>query len=180
MEIGLLLIRAVLALILFTHAAQKLFGWFSGNGLTRQGQLFESLGLRPGGAMVAVAGISELVAATLLLLGFLTPLGALMAAGTMTVAGVTMHLNSGKFWNVAGGGEYPYVLAAFAASLAFTGAGPLSVDAVAADVFGSGYALIAEPEPRVGVLVVVLAAAVTVPFAALIRKNRTNNREELQ
>lgn len=107
MEIGLVLIRAVLVLVLFAHAAQKLFGWFSGNGVAKQGELFESLGLRPGRTMVAVAGASELVAATLLLFGFLAPLGALMAAGTMTVAGVTMHLNSGKFWNVAGGGSTP-------------------------------------------------------------------------
>lgn len=177
MDIGLLLIRAVLALILFTHAAQKLFGWFSGNGLRRQGKLFDSLGLRPGRAMVAVAGISELVAAVLLLLGFLTPLGALMAAGTMTVAGVTMHLNSGKFWNVAGGGEYPYVLAAFAAALAFTGAGSLSVDAAAAQSFGSGFALLAEPAPWVGAVVLVLSAVAALPFAALIRRSRPDQEE---
>lgn len=173
MEIGLLLVRAVLALILFTHAAQKLFGWFSGNGLVRQGELFESLGLRPGRALVALAGVSELVAAVLLLTGFLTPLGALLAAGTMTVAGVTMHLNAGKFWNVSGGGEYPYVLAAFAAVLAFTGAGRLSVDAAVLESVGSGYAVLAEPAPWVGLVVIVLSAAAAVPFITLLKKGRT-------
>lgn len=173
MEIGLFLVRTVLALILFTHAAQKLFGWFSGNGLAKQGELFESLGLRPGRALVAVAGISELAAAALLLTGFLTPLGALLAAGTMTVAGVTMHLNAGKFWNVSGGGEYPYVLAAFAAALAFTGSGRLSVDAVVLGLVGSGYAVLAEPAPWVGLVVVVLSAAAAVPFIALLRKKPT-------
>lgn len=173
MEIGLVLLRTVLALILFTHATQKLFGWFSGNGLAKQGELFASLGLRPGRALVAVAGISELIAALLLLTGFLTPLGALLSAGTMTVAGATMHLNSGKVWNVAGGGEYPYALAAFAAALAFTGAGSLSVDAVMLDVVGSAYTMLAEPTPWIGLAVVVLAAAAPLPFITLIRKNRS-------
>lgn len=174
MEIGLVLVRTVLALILFTHAAQKLFGWFSGNGLVKQGEIFASLGLRPGRAMVAIAGISELLAAALLLTGFLTPIGALLAAGTMAVAGVTMHLNSGKFWNVAGGGEYPFALATFAAALAFTGAGNLSLDAVVLDSLGTGYAVLAEPAPWIGLAVMVVSAAAPVPFVALIRKNRAS------
>lgn len=172
MEIGLLLIRALLALILFTHAAQKLFGWFSGNGLSKQGEIFASLGLRPGRPMAAAAGLAELLAAILLLVGLATPLGALLAAGTMTVAGVTMHVNSGKFWNISGGGEYPYVLAVLAASLAFTGAGLLSADAALLDLFGDSYVLVAEPAAWVGLAVIALSAAAAVPFAALVRKQR--------
>lgn len=172
MEIGLVVLRTVLALILVTHATQKLFGWFSGNGLGKQGELFASLGLRPGRALVTVAGVSELIAAVLLLTGFLTPLGALLAAGTMTVAGATMHLNSGKVWNVAGGGEYPYALAAFAAALAFTGAGSLSIDAALLGGLGNIFAMMAAPAPWMGLAVVVLAAAAPIPFIAMIRKNR--------
>ncbi|MGJ9373158.1 DoxX family protein [Nesterenkonia sp. CF4.4] len=168
MDIGLLLLRLVLALILFTHASQKLAGWFGGNGLRRQGEIFASLGLRPGRGMVLAAGLSELIAATLLLLGLLTPVGALLAAGTMVVAGVTMQLNSGKFWNIAGGGEYPYVLAAAAAVLGFTGAGAHSLDA-----WFSGEAwstLIHEPVTWVGTLIVLAALAAAVPFALVVRR----------
>jgi putative oxidoreductase len=57
MEIGILLLRVVLALILFAHATQKLVGWFGGNGLHKQGEIFATLGLRPGRAMVLAAGV---------------------------------------------------------------------------------------------------------------------------
>ncbi|MGJ9406489.1 DoxX family protein [Nesterenkonia aurantiaca] len=168
MDIGLLLLRLVLALILFTHASQKLGGWFGGNGLARQGEIFASLGLHPGRAMVLAAGVSELLAATALLLGLLTPVGALLAAGTMVVAGVTMQLNSGKFWNIAGGGEYPYVLAAAAAVLGFTGAGAYSLDA---QVSGEAWSTVVhEPATWVGALILLAALAAAVPFALVVRR----------
>lgn len=170
MDIGILLLRLVLGLILFTHATQKLAGWFGGNGLRRQGEIFTSLGLHPGRGMVLAAGLAELAAAALLLLGLLTPLGALLAAGTMAVAGVTMQLNSGRFWNVAGGGEYPYVLAAAAAALGFTGAGAYSLDAQLADGAGAWATLIQEPVAWVGVLIVLAALAAAVPFALVVRR----------
>lgn len=168
MDIGLLLLRLVLALILFTHATQKLAGWFDGKGLNRQGEIFASLGLRPGRGMVLAAGLSELTAALLLLLGLFTPVGALLAAGTMVVAGVTLQLNSGKFWNIAGGGEYPYVLAAAAAVLGFTGAGAYALDA---QFSGAAWStLIQAPAPWVGLLIVLAALAAAVPFALVVRR----------
>ncbi|NDK32553.1 DoxX family protein [Nesterenkonia haasae] len=172
MEIGLLILRLVLATILFTHAMQKLTGWFGGNGLTKQGEVFSSLGLRPGRPLVAAAGVAELTAATLLVTGFLTPLGALLAAGTMAVAGMTMHMNSGRFWNVAGGGEYPYVLAACAGVLGFTGGGGFSVDHVLANAVGGWYEVLAHPPVWLGAAIVALAAVSTVPFVAILRQNR--------
>src|SRR5215472_2331496 len=51
MDLGLLLLRLALAAILYMHATQKLFGWFSGQGLDRAGALFETLGQRPGRQM---------------------------------------------------------------------------------------------------------------------------------
>lgn len=172
MEIGLLILRIVVALILFTHAAQKLLGWFGGNGLVKQGSIFAALGLRPGKPMVATAGAAELTAALLLVLGLFTPAAALMAAGTMFVAGLTMHLNSGKFWNIAGGGEYPYVLAAASAVLAFTGAGAYSLDAVLFSETTFAHELLVQPAAWVGLTVVVLAVVAALPFAAIIRRNQ--------
>ena len=48
MEIGLLVLRVALGLILAAHGAQKLFGWFGGYGLAGTGGYFESIGFRPG------------------------------------------------------------------------------------------------------------------------------------
>lgn len=170
MDLGLLVLRLLLAAVLLAHATQKSIGWFGGNGLAKQAEIFASLGLRPGRAMVLLASASELTAATLLALGLLTPLGALVAAGTMAVAGLTMQLAAGKFWNVAGGGEYPYLIAVVAVALGITGPGGYSLDsAIGGPVLG----LAADPPAWVGAVIVAVAAAAAVPFAVLIRRNRS-------
>lgn len=171
LDTAILVFRLILAAILFAHAAQKLFGWFNGNGLRRQGELFESLGLRPGVPMVAVAGTMELLAASLLALGLATPLAALIAAGTMFVAGLTMHLNSGQFWNSAGGGEYPYVLAAMAVAVGIGGAGQHSIDRL---LTAEWPALTPWLEPSLihALAIPALALVSALPFALLLRRER--------
>jgi putative oxidoreductase len=128
MDLGLLLFRLVLAVILYLHATQKLFGWFSGPGLDRAATLFESLGQRPGRRMVMFAAACEASGSLLVALGLLTPLGAAILAGTMMVAAGSLTITKGTVWNAAGGGEYPLVLATFAILLGFAGPGRWSVD----------------------------------------------------
>lgn len=128
MDLGLLLLRLVLAAILYMHSTQKLLGWFSGPGLDRAEKLFENLGQRPGRQMVKVAAACEAVGALLIAIGLATPLGAAMLAGTMLVAGGSLTMTKGTVWNALGGGEYPLVLAAFALVLGFTGPGGWSLD----------------------------------------------------
>ena len=48
MDIGLLLVRVTVGLLMAAHGAQKLLGWFGGPGLARAAGLFEGLGFRPG------------------------------------------------------------------------------------------------------------------------------------
>jgi putative oxidoreductase len=127
-DIGLLVLRALIGFVLFAHATQKLTGWFSGPGLDKAGLIFESLGQFPGRPMAVLASICELTAAAMLLLGLATPLGAAVAMGTMLVAGAAMTAKAGTPWNSASGGEYPLVLAALAGGIAFTGAGSWSID----------------------------------------------------
>ena len=128
MDLGLLLLRLVLAAILYMHATQKLFGWFSGPGVDRAGALFESLGQRPGRQMVMLAVACELSGSGLVALGLITPLGTAILAGTMLVAGGSLTLAKGAVWNALGGGEYPLALAAFAIVLGFAGPGRWSID----------------------------------------------------
>ena len=129
-DIGMLLLRALIGFVLFAHATQKLRGWFSGPGLEKASSIFEALGQFPGRQMALLAAVCELAAAVLLLLGLGTPLGAAIAAGTMLVAGVAMTVKAGSPWNSGGGGEYPLVLAGVAIGIAFTGAGAWSIDAL--------------------------------------------------
>lgn len=172
MDAGLLVLRLLLATVLFAHAMQKSLGWFRGNGLAKQAQVFESFGLKPGRVMVALAAACELTAAALLALGLLTPLGGLIAAGTMAVAGITMHLAAAQIWNVAGGGEYPYVLAALAVVLVLTGPGRYSLDAALA---GALFEAATAPPVWVGGAVAGIAVLAGLGFATLIRRNTTRS-----
>jgi putative oxidoreductase len=68
-------------------------------------------------------------AGLLLAFGLLTPLAAATALAVMVVAGVSAHWKQG-FFTQNGGYEYPLVLGVAAVSLAFTGPGAFSLDAL--------------------------------------------------
>ena len=126
MNVGLLLLRLLLAGLLFGHASQKLFGWFRGMGPTRTGELFEKWGFVPGPTMAVTAGLCELAAAGSMALGLLTPAGSAVLIGTMVVAASPNAVNG--LWAHMGGCEVPVVYAGLGAVLAFTGPGRFSLD----------------------------------------------------
>ncbi len=128
MDLGLLLLRLVLGALLAGHGAQKLFGSFGGHGLEGTGGFFASIGFRPGKPMALVAGVTELGAGALLVLGLFTPAAAAAVIGTLLVAG-SVHADKG-LWGQNGGFELPLVYAALGATLALTGPGAYSLDAV--------------------------------------------------
>ena len=124
-DTGLLVIRLVIGLSLAAHGAQKLFGWFDGNGLSGTEQFFASVGYPSAHAMAVVAGLSEALGGLGLALGLLTPLAGAAALGTMINAiAVTWH----DGYLSPGGFEYAFVLAAAAGAIALTGPGRYAVD----------------------------------------------------
>ncbi|MDX2853636.1 DoxX family protein [Streptomyces sp. PA03-3a] len=124
-DAGLLLLRLSLGLIVASHGSQKLFGWFSGPGLTGTGQLFTSLGYPSGRTMAVIAGLSELLGGLGLASGLLTPLAAAAVVGMMVNA-ISVKWHGGFF--IPNGMEYELVLAAGATALALTGPGRLAAD----------------------------------------------------
>ncbi|WP_306819911.1 DoxX family protein [Streptomyces sp. CA-210063] len=60
MNLGLLLLRLLLAALLFGHGTQKLFGWFGGAGLAGTAAVFDRWGFVPARRMVLVAAAAEL------------------------------------------------------------------------------------------------------------------------
>lgn len=124
--IGQLVLRVGIGSVLVAHGTQKLFGWFGGAGLEATGRGFESMGLRPGRAWAASAGLGEAGGGAALALGLATPLAGAAAASTMGVA-ASRHVPNG-FFNGKGGLEFPATLGLAAASFALGGPGPLSVD----------------------------------------------------
>lgn len=151
-DLGIAVLRALLAFIFFAHATQKILGWFSGPGPHASAALFEKLGQHPGARMVGVAAALELTASLTLLTGLLTPVGICLGVATMIVAGAALNTVSGKFWNAVGGGEYPFVLAGVVAALSLTGPGSLSLDAVLLPGLTETYPLLLPLAVGIGIL----------------------------
>ncbi|MFI6325862.1 DoxX family protein [Nonomuraea sp. NPDC050556] len=128
-DIGVLLLRVPVGLLLMGHGAQKLFGWFGGGGPEKTGQMMTALGYPQGRLMGVAAGLGEVGAGAGIALGAATPLSSAGLIATMTNAAVSAHLPKG-LWAQHGGFEYPLVLGTGAAALAVHGPGALSVDAV--------------------------------------------------
>jgi putative oxidoreductase len=153
-DLGLLILRVVVGLILFGHGAQKLFGWFGGHGLKGTAGWLGAMGMQPAGFWALVAGLSEAGGGVLLALGLLNPIGSLGVIAAMLTAIVKVHWTKG-LWAGKGGMELPLTNLVAALTIALTGPGTYSLDA------RLGVAL---PEPITliaGLAVVILGVAAT-------------------
>jgi putative oxidoreductase len=121
------ILRVPVGLILAAHGAQKLFGWFGGNGLAGTAQWLSSMGIEPGYLMALLAGGAEFFGGLALVIGLLTRPAALVAAFTMLVAIFSVHIGNGLF-AADGGYEYALILFVTLIALAVQGGGYLSVD----------------------------------------------------
>ncbi|WP_037801636.1 DoxX family protein [Streptomyces sp. LaPpAH-108] len=124
-DVGLLVIRLAIGVILFAHGTQKLFGWFGGGGVSGTGQFFTMSGYPAGEAFAVVAGLTETLGGIGLALGLLTPLAGAAALGTMINA---MAVAWGGGFFAPNGYEFPLLMASVALGLALTGPGRLAVD----------------------------------------------------
>src|ERR1051326_4961250 len=93
-----LVLRLVLALVIFPHGAQKVLGWFGGYGFTATLNAFTQFMHIPRPlALAAIA--SEFLGSIALALGLFTRLSAFGIGVTMTVAALTVHVHNGFFMN---------------------------------------------------------------------------------
>src|SRR5712671_3498639 len=127
MDSGLIVARLVFGLVMAAHGSQKLFGWFGGYGLAAVGNMFDSLGFRPGRFFAATAALAEVAGGLLMALGLFGPVGPALVVSVMIVAAVAVHLKNGLF-ATANGIEVPLLYGAAAAALALTGPGSYSLD----------------------------------------------------
>ena len=130
---SLLIVRVVLGVIFFAHGAQKVFGWFGGNGLKGTiGYFKQALGI-PAGATV-IAALIECFGGLAVLVGVLARPAALGLIVVMLVAISTVHWKNGFFLNWANapgkghGYEMNLALIGMALAVVVGGAGRFSVD----------------------------------------------------
>lgn len=123
-DMGLMVIRAALAIVFVYHGAQKLFGWFGGYGIEGTAGFFESIGIPLPVAAVVLTGFVEFFGGLALGLGLAVRPAAAALFGTMMVASFTAHTG---FNAATGGMELPFTLGLIALGLTATGAGALSV-----------------------------------------------------
>jgi putative oxidoreductase len=133
LNVGIVILRAVIGLLFAAHAMQKLTGWFGGPGLRGFAGMLEQNGLRHTRAWALVVALAEL-SGLLLAVGLLTPLVAAALVADMLVAILLVHGRHG-FWNHKGGFEFNLVLLTVAAVAGLTGGGRYALDRFFGDTF---------------------------------------------
>ena len=122
LNLGLLVIRVVVGVVLALHGIAKFRG-----GIKGVGGWFDGEGLKPGPFHAWLAASTEIGAGFAVAAGFLFPFSNLAFVGVMLVAGYVGHRKNG-FFIIREGWEYTFVLGAVAAGLAATGPGEWSID----------------------------------------------------
>lgn len=126
-SLGLLLVRLATGVLLAAHGLSKLTAGPAGlaGGLAMKGFPAPTL-------LAWCATLAELLGGVCLALGLLTRPAAAVVAFNMVVAWASMHLPDAAFFGTAKGGpfEYPFLLSILGLTLALTGAGRYSLDAV--------------------------------------------------
>lgn len=137
-DFGLFILRVVVAALLGLHSLRIVFGLFGGPGFDGMTEVFSSAGFDQAQALSYGFGIAGLVAAVILLLGILTPIGAtillalvgLSAALTLASAGGTTILGGSELSGAPGGGLELHILyAAALLAILFAGGGRWGLDA---------------------------------------------------
>ena len=137
-DFGLFILRVVVAALLGLHSLRIVFGLFGGPGFDGMEEVFSTAGFDQAQLLAQGFGIIELVAAVILLLGIVTPVGAtillalvgLSAALTLSTAGGTTILGGSDLSGAPGGGLELHILyAAALLTVLFAGGGRWGLDA---------------------------------------------------
>jgi putative oxidoreductase len=128
---GMTIVRLTLGLVMFPHGAQKLLGWFGGQGFAATMKGMTGMGM-PAALVILVIAV-EFLGSLSLIFGCLGRLSALGYIGLMLGAIFMVHLPNGFFMNWMGhqkgeGFEYHLLVIGIALAILVKGSGSLSID----------------------------------------------------
>ena len=132
-----LITRVALGLVIFPHGAQKMLGWYGGNGFSgTMGFFTEQMGIPAVIAFLVIIG--EFFGSLGLLIGFLTRFTAASLGLIMVGAMAMVHQQHGFFMNWFGqqageGYEYHILVIGMCLALLVAGGGKWSVDRALAE-----------------------------------------------
>jgi putative oxidoreductase len=136
-DVGMLIVRLALGIVIFPHGAQKLLGWFGGGGIAGTTQFFTSvLGLPV--IVVWLVILAEFFGGLGLITGFLGRVAAFGVLCVMLGAIFLVHLPNGFFMNWYGthkgeGFEYHLLAIGIALAVIVKGSGRFSIDRALSD-----------------------------------------------
>jgi putative oxidoreductase len=139
-DTAIAIVRIVLGAVFLAHGAQKMLGWFGGDGFSATMGFFTKVMHVPA-PLALLAICAEFFGGLGLIVGLLARVAALGIAVNMLVAIVTVHYQFGLFVNWFGkqkgeGFEYHLLAIAMAVLVMMRGAGALSLDRWLSNVAG--------------------------------------------
>jgi putative oxidoreductase len=125
------LLHLILGVVFFAHGAQKMLGWWGGNGFSGTMGYFTHSGIPAPLAFLAIA--AEFFGGMGLVVGLLSRVAAFGIVVNMVVAVLTVHLPNGLFMNWSGaqkgeGFEYHLLAIALGIAIMVKGGGAVSMD----------------------------------------------------
>ncbi len=131
-DLGLLILRVGLGVVLIAHGLQKLFGWWDGQGLTGFRNSLSDVGYQHADLLAYVSAGGEIVAGILLVLGLFTPLAAAGALAFLInglLAGMSAQHSHPITYFLPNGLEYQITLVVMAVAVILAGPGRYGFDA---------------------------------------------------
>jgi putative oxidoreductase len=138
-DVGMLIVRLALGIVMFPHGAQKLLGWFGGGGFAATMEGMTGMGLPA--VIVFLVILCEFFGSLSLITGFLGRVGAFGILCVMLGAVFAVHLPNGFFMNWMGnqkgeGFEYHLLAVGMALAVMVRGSGAFSIDRSMSDKGG--------------------------------------------
>lgn len=128
-DLGLLILRVTVGVIVFVHGLQKLTGAFNGPGLSGFEDLLTQSGFEQASLLALLAAIGETAGGALLVLGLATPFAAASVVAVMINAWCFKQTaEPGLQFFAPTGVEYETLLGIAAGCIALTGPGRIALD----------------------------------------------------